>query len=385
VNHVVGLALGPFLPLLADELGTSVALVGQVPSLSMLLAAILGLVIGPLADQFGHRRVLVLGLLSAVVSTLATALAPNYLSLLMAVLIGAIGRATVLPTAQAIATARFQDAARRGAVGWITTGLSGAAVGGIPLLTIVAALAHWRVSFLMLGGLVLVSGLLLWRLVDDETAPRSDTRRIRDIFGAYAPLVHHRPTLIVAGGSLVGYTGMWAIWTYIAPLLVDRHGFGIQGVGGFYLATGAIALVENILAGGPLSARPRPLMVWSRLAGGLVIGVALFAPLPGPVAVGLLALSGLSNAVNSVASVILLTAESPAGRATTLTFNFSAQTFGVALGGGLGGLALALGVFDALGALAVICVLSSAGLIWLSQGKIPALAPATPQGESQPL
>lgn len=385
VNHIVGLALSPFLPLMAEEFGTSVALVGQVPSLSMLLAAILGLMIGPLADQYGYRRVLMIGLLSAVVSTLATSLAPSYLLLLVAVLVGAIGRATVLPTAQAIVTTRFQDAARRRGVGWITTGLSGAAVGGIPLLTTVAALAHWRVSFLMLGGLVLVTGLLLWRLVGDEVAPRPEARRIRDVFRAYAPLLRHRPTLVLIAASLVGYTGMWAIWTYIAALLVDRHGLGIQGVGAFYFGTGVIALVGNMLAGGRLSARPRPLMIWSRLAGGLVMGAALFAPLPGLVVIGLLALSGLSNAVNSVASVILLTAESPAGRATTLTFNFSAQTLGVALGGGLGGLALVLGGFDALSTLAVICVLSSAALIWLSQGKVSALAPAASRSESQPL
>lgn len=383
VNHVVGLALSPFLPLLADELGASLALIGQVPSLSMLLAAILGLVIGPLADQYGYRHVLMLGLLSAIVSTLATALAPSYPLLLVAVLVGAIGRATVLPTAQAVVTSRFQDAARRRAVGWITTGLSGAAVGGIPLLTTVAALAHWRASFLMLSGIVLVTGLLLGRLLGDEDAPKAQTPGLRVAFRAYAPLVRHRPTMVLISASLVGYTGMWAIWTYIAALLFDRFGLGIQGVGIFYLATGAIALIGNMLAGGRLSARPRPLMAWSRLAGGLVIAVALFAPLPALVAVGLLALSGLSNAVNSVASVVLLTAESPAARATTLTFNFSAQTFGVALGGGLGGLALVLGGFDALGAVAVACVLSSAGLIWLSDGKLSALERVAPTGEGR--
>src|SRR5918998_6878091 len=49
-------ALGPFLPLIAEALGTSVSLLGQVPAASMLLASFLGLVIGPLADQYGQRR-----------------------------------------------------------------------------------------------------------------------------------------------------------------------------------------------------------------------------------------------------------------------------------------------------------------------------------------
>ncbi len=39
VNMTGALALGPFLPVIADELGSGVAVLGQVPALAMLLAA----------------------------------------------------------------------------------------------------------------------------------------------------------------------------------------------------------------------------------------------------------------------------------------------------------------------------------------------------------
>ena len=51
VNHLNVIAWNPFLPFMAAEFGVTVALLGQVPALMMLLATSLGLVIGPLADH----------------------------------------------------------------------------------------------------------------------------------------------------------------------------------------------------------------------------------------------------------------------------------------------------------------------------------------------
>jgi MFS family permease len=58
-------ALGVFLPMMAADLDTSVSVMGQVPSLMLLLAGALALVAGPLADAYGFRRVLVIGLMSS--------------------------------------------------------------------------------------------------------------------------------------------------------------------------------------------------------------------------------------------------------------------------------------------------------------------------------
>src|SRR5260370_22557772 len=56
VNHLNLIAWNPFLPSIAEAHGVTVALLGQVPALMLLLSASLGLVIGPLADRYGYRR-----------------------------------------------------------------------------------------------------------------------------------------------------------------------------------------------------------------------------------------------------------------------------------------------------------------------------------------
>ena len=46
---------GPFLPVMAADLGVGIPLLGQLPAASMLLAAVLGLIVGPLADPPAPR------------------------------------------------------------------------------------------------------------------------------------------------------------------------------------------------------------------------------------------------------------------------------------------------------------------------------------------
>src|SRR5688500_2068818 len=61
LGALTSVALGPFLPVIVRDLGTSVPLLGQTATGTLLWAAVLGLVVGPLADRYGHRRLLLVG------------------------------------------------------------------------------------------------------------------------------------------------------------------------------------------------------------------------------------------------------------------------------------------------------------------------------------
>jgi predicted MFS family arabinose efflux permease len=141
-----------------------VALLGQIPALIMLLSTFLGLVIGPLADRYGYRRTLLVCLLAVVMSSMATGLAAKLPVLVLAALLGAVGRAAVMPVAQAIVVASFvKDAARRRAVSRIQSGGPLAATLGIPLLTAIAVALQWRGAFIVVSGFALAVALILWR------------------------------------------------------------------------------------------------------------------------------------------------------------------------------------------------------------------------------
>jgi MFS transporter, DHA1 family, inner membrane transport protein len=378
VNFLGSIALAPFLPQVADDLGTTVALVGQVPALVAMLAALLGLVIGPLADHYGFGRTLMAGVLAAVVSTLAIGLTPTYAFLLLATGAGAIGRAAVQPTAQAIVAAWVPDeATRRVAMSRVQMGSAGAAIIGIPLLTFIAALWSWRVAFLTLTALGLLSLLVLWRTLPTDASTTSGRLRLRDALATYAPLLRHRSTLSLIAASLVGNVGAWVVWSYLSAFLIDVHGFTIQDVGWVYLVGGLGVMAGTLISGTRLGAAPRPLMIAGRVISALLLACAMVPPLPGLAVVTFVALAMVFHGTYNVPNVLVLNAETPAGRATTMTLNSAAFTLGIALGGVVGGVALTLGGYPALGVCAPIFPLAGAGIIWWSRPRAaPPLAVA---------
>src|SRR5687768_1678843 len=129
------LALAPFLPVIAAELGTTVPLLGQVPALMTLAAAGLGLLAGPLADQYGHRRLLLVGSAAVVAYGVGTALAGSYALLLLAGLLGAVSRAIVSPVSLAVAATRFSGQRGRRVQSLVVAGIAGSGIVGVPLLT----------------------------------------------------------------------------------------------------------------------------------------------------------------------------------------------------------------------------------------------------------
>jgi predicted MFS family arabinose efflux permease len=376
VNHLNVIAWNPFLPFIAAELGITVALLGQVPALMMLLATSLGLVIGPLADHYGYRRTLFVCLLAVVTSSLTTGLAATLPLLVLAALVGAVGRAAIMPVAQAIVAAAFvDDTARRHAVSRTQSGGPLAATMGIPLLTVCATALQWRGAFLAVSGLALATALLLWRMLCQDEAPGHGPVRLTSILAAYQPLVRQRLSLTVIVAACLEQTGVWVMWTYYGAFYVQQHAFSTQQVGWVSLAAGLGVLLGQTAAGGRLGRQPGRLFLLGCLGAGPLIGLSLLLPLPASAAVALMAAGWLMHGLLMVSTVVLLIRQSPAGRATTLTLYASAMNLGIALGAALGGLALAWGGYVALGLCTLALPLVSATLFWGCHpglGKAPA-------------
>jgi MFS transporter, DHA1 family, inner membrane transport protein len=365
---VNAMALGPFLPFIADEFGTSVALLGQVPAMSMLLAAVLGLVAGPIADHVGHRHALLGGLFIAVVSSAGIGLAPGYVPLLLAALAGAGARAFAQPIAVVIAGTLFRGEHQRRAISWVTAGATGAVLVGIPVLTTVAELLGWRVAFVALAGFTALLLFAATRIIDIAQARPDTAWTIGGMLGSYWPLLNHGPTATLIGAAFVGSIGIWLMATYVGAFYSERFGFSIQQIGWVYLVPGATLLIGNLLVGGRVGRLSlRPLVVINRILCGVAVAGLFMLPITALTGVGLLAVQGLTTGIATTAVAILLIRESPVGRATTMTLNIAAVSLGTAVGSALGGLLLAVSGFWLIGLFGLLFSCSSAGLVWWYQ------------------
>lgn len=381
-------AFAPFLPLIAVSLDTSVALLGQAPAASMLLAGALGLIVGPLADRYGQRRALLLGLLALAGSAVGVGLAQDYLTFLVVMLVSAVGRATILPVSMVVGGTRFVGDAQRRALSWMSTGLVAATILGVPVLTTIGEYLTWRGAFFVLAAIALGAAGLVWRgLGPDVPQSGASTGRfaLAALLGSYSPIVRSRPTILFLLASLIGNIGQWNVQTYSGAFWVDEHQLSLQEVGLAALVQGLGGLVGSWLMNTPIGrVPPRRLLVVVRLGTGLLIAAPFVLPIPTLAAVACFTLGYVLGGMGTMASTLALTTDVPTARATALTLNGAAWSIGIALGAASGGLALTLGGYIALGLCAVSTLALAAGLlVWADRAaavpprvaSMPALQP----------
>jgi predicted MFS family arabinose efflux permease len=357
-------AITPFYPEMARDLHTTVPLLGQVVTLMVLISAGLGLAAGPLADHYGYRWPLVVGILAIALNLLITGLAPAYPVLLVCSVVGGLGDALAYGLALAIAGVRFQGDAQRRAIGWTVAALSSAPIVGVPLLTAIGGITSWRVA-LVLGGLaaVMVAVFVAAALPPDRRRPTTPLH-LKHFLAAYAPLLRDGPSLRLYAVAAMRAASWLGLLTYLGAFLATGLGFGTQQVGLVYTISGAAYAAGSVAAGGRLGARsPRTSVIISSLAVGLLLGPLLVIAEPG-ITLPLLLVTSFAAAVISVGAAALLVAESPAGAGTTMALNGSIINIGAAVGAALGGALIAAGGYTALGIGLPIFAVLGALLAW---------------------
>jgi predicted MFS family arabinose efflux permease len=150
--------LNPLLPEIADGLGVSISVVGQLNTATMISSAFIALVIGTLSDVYGRRLFLIAGLALVGLGTIGLSLAPTFAwALLTRVLVGA---GAIFPVALALAGDWYQGEQRNRVVARMVGVASIAWVLGAPAASSGAQLLGWRGTIGAFGVLFLMMAAL---------------------------------------------------------------------------------------------------------------------------------------------------------------------------------------------------------------------------------
>ncbi len=269
-------------PVIAENLGLARSALGQIFSAGLLGAMIGALGFGPLGDQFGRKRVLILATLIFGVFTLATVLAQSFTYLLILRFAAGLGLGGATPCFIALAS-EYAPRRRRAMVAsliWAAFPLGGT-IGGF-LNGFLLAKFSWQVIFIVGGVLPLfvAAALALWlpeslRFVlsrgDAQEKVRAIVQRMRPELPAAASYVadeerltgaplKHLFTEGRAGETLllwvpfIGAFGTLAIAVVWTPILLREHGvppaaagfvLGIHGIGALIGMGSAGRLMER--------------------------------------------------------------------------------------------------------------------------------------------
>ncbi|WP_341957118.1 DHA2 family efflux MFS transporter permease subunit [Microbacterium sp. LWH13-1.2] len=174
------------IPAIVDDLGITSTEVQWVQEAYTLVFAALLLVFGSLADRFGRRRVMLIGVAVFAASSVLAALAPDGGMLILARLAQGVGGAMILPTTLSIINATF-----RGRERGIAFAVWGSTIGGMaavgPLLggwLTTAFSWRWAFGINIPLGIIIVIGVLL-----TVAESRSDRASKIDAVGALLSVV----------------------------------------------------------------------------------------------------------------------------------------------------------------------------------------------------
>jgi DHA1 family inner membrane transport protein len=344
------------LPQIAAGVDVSIPTGGHVIS-----AYALGVVVGaPVLAFLGARlprRALLVALMAAfAVGNAASALATSYDALLLARFAAGLPHGAYFGVASLVAASLATPARRGRAVAMVMLGLSVANVVGVPAATWLGQAVGWRSAFWLVAGLGVLTLLLVLAFVPSLPGDREATGR-RELTAFARPQVW----LTLLAGA-IGFGGMFAVYTYIAPVVTDVGGLGESAVPVFLLSFGIGMVAGTWLAG--------ELADWSVMRSLLIGAAGLAASLlafwaAAPAGWWALPLPFVITVLGSVLVVNLqLRLMEVAGEAQTLgaALNHSSLNVANALGAWLGGLVIA-GGFGLRAPALVGVALSLAGLV----------------------
>ncbi|TVR73400.1 MAG: MFS transporter [Sphaerobacteraceae bacterium] len=356
--------MNPFFISIADDIGTSVSMVGYTSTIALVVTGVAGLIVGPISERVGIRRILIAGLILASGGAIATAMAINTETLVLARALAGIGGSITGGVTVSAAAILYAGRQRQRALAIISASAAMAVVIGVFLMTLMAEPFGWRGAYIILGGALLVIGLLnRILLVPDQQAPsRESFKRIRQLFRPYRPLLGDRSLRRLFAGATFHPAALNGMTAYAGAFLISQHGTSTQFVGLMFSVVGITYFVGNLIAA-QLGRAPQH-MVFSigvLLMGGFWLA-GYVVPVP-PFAIT--ALFGMATFAAGIAWVTLL--NSVADRAgenvgTAMVFSASLMSFGGALGIGLSaglldisgyaGVAIGMSVLATIGAIA---------------------------------
>ena len=334
--------LSPMLDEISRDLGVSTAIGGQLRAVSGAAGGIAALIIGFALSRVRLRALLQAGLVFVAAGSLLSAVAPGFAVLVVAQIGIGAGTAALLAGGIAAAGSWSAPGERIRVLTWTIVGQPAAWVVGLPIAGVVDK-ASWRLTWLAVPLLAAVVGMVALRRVVPASAtpeperPRAERAAWRD-----------RGVRSWALGELFANSAWAGTLVYCGALLVESYGWSASAVS-FALAGTALSYFPGAFAARRLAGRD-PRAVLAVLALALAVGVAVFAGVRIAAAETLAAfvvLAVLSGARSLVTSSFGLDA-APAERVAVMSLRTATMQFGYLIGAGLGGVALAIGGYDAL-------------------------------------
>ena len=325
------------LPLIASGLGASIPDAGWT-----ITAYALGVVVGAplltvLAARFDRKVLLLLLMGFYSLANLVSAFAPSLGWLIAGRFLAGLPHGAFFGVGSVMGAHVAGQERRAWAMSIMMAGLTIANLAGVPLVTWAGMALGWRLSYIGVAVLGLVTLAALAVL-----APRLPVKDGASVLSELRSLRNRRLWLAFASGA-IGFGGMFAVYSYVAPLITDGARLPAAAVP-WVLSLFGLGMTCGVLIAGRMADRS---VTGTALAGlgattVILLAIGLWGTVPAVTITGIFAL-GFATQFFALAIQNRLMDLSPAAPSLGAALSHSGLNFANASGAWLGGLVLAAG------------------------------------------
>ena len=350
--------MGLLLQVSAD-LGISVPLAGLLMT-GYALGVFVGAPVLTIATRSLPRKTTLLVLMAIfTLGNLAAALSPSFGWLMAARIVTALAHGTFFGVGSLVATSLVAPERKASAIALMFTGLTLATLLGVPFGSWLGLAFGWRSTFWAVTAIGLVALVVLAVFVP------ADRERVMPGSLAEEFKVLARPQVQLGlVMTVLGFGGIFAVFTFIQPILVQLAGFSEAAVSPILLVFGGGLVVGNLLGGRWADRRLAPALIGSIA----LLTVAMFASgfafhsQIGAV-IAAFALGAAAFATVAPLQMWVLQQAGGAGQGLASSLNIAAFNLGNAFGAWLGGAVITQGLgYGAIAPVAAVVPLLALGL-----------------------
>lgn len=231
------------LPNVAKDLDVSIPAAGQLITMYALGVAVGAPILTVLTHRIPQKKLLCLLMGLFILGNGISVVAPNYAVLMAARLVTALTHGTFFGVGAVIASNLVRPDKRAAAVSIMMAGLTIANIIGVPLGTLIGQHMGWRASFgaIAIMGILALIGIMIF-------IPQMRQDKPAGIIQQIAALVKPKLLLFLLIGAL-GNAGLFTVFSYITPLLMQITGFAEHNVTWILILFGCGVTIGNIVGG----------------------------------------------------------------------------------------------------------------------------------------
>jgi DHA1 family inner membrane transport protein len=290
------------------------------------------------AARWPRKRLLLVLLTAFTLGTIASALLPSFELVLAARFVSALPHGAYFGIASLVAASLMGPGKRARGVALVLSGLTIANVIGVPAITWLGQAAGWRVAYLAVAVIFAVTFVAVLAAVPWQPGDVGATmRRELAAFG-------RAQVWFAVGIGAIGFGGLFAVYSYVAPLATEVTGLTEELVPLALVGIGLGMTVGNFVGGrlADWSVRRSMYLFFAVLALALVL-LGLTAAHPAGLFAGLFLVGGAAAALSPTIQARLMDVARDS-QSLAAALNHSALNIGNSIGALLGGLAIAGGL-----------------------------------------